>query len=199
MKHAFLFLTGASGSGKGYFWENYLRPTKKFNKLVSATARKPREGEQDGVDYYFRDELFFDSPDVEFATKLFVNQAFWKPGEQKWMYGVTKQEIQRNFGRNLVYDVIEPKYIRQMIDWCESNNLHYDFKIAYFVNPKNNLAIANARKNMPHDIDVRRENTCNPVDFVHAGLHPDWMMLCSQTETILAKQCMEFIDKTRAR
>ncbi|MDR3208313.1 MAG: hypothetical protein LBT45_00505 [Rickettsiales bacterium] len=190
-----LFLTGMSGSGKGYFWENYLKPLGKFRKLVSATTRKPREGEAEGRDYYFRDERFFDTE--EFAAKLFVNRQFWKPGEPKWLYGVEKREILRNGDKNLVYDVIEPKYVRQMIDWCDENGRRYDFRIAYFLNPAADLSCAEKRRNMPNDISVRTENTCNPIDFLRAGLHPDWFMLCSSDGEIFDKRMMDFISKTR--
>lgn len=197
MKHTILFLTGMSGSGKGYFWEHYLRPTKKFSKLVSVATRPPREGEVDGIDYYFRDEAFFDDPSVEFATRLVVDQGIWKPGDPRHMYGVTKDEMQRNYGLNMVYDVIEPKYIRQMIDWCVAHKLNYDFKIAYFISPNNDLSIASARKNMPNDEQIRRRNTCDPVDFLRANLHPDYFMLSGPNETIFDARCMDFIDKVR--
>lgn len=113
MRKTLLFCTGISGSGKGYF-ENQILETGLFYKLVSATTRPIRVGEKDGTDYYFKDENFFDTE--KFATRLWVNEAVWKQGDPKWMYGVPESEIFNNFGKNLIYDVNKPKYIRQMIN-----------------------------------------------------------------------------------
>jgi hypothetical protein len=190
-----LFLTGVSGSGKGYFWEHYLMPTGKFHKLVSATTRERRENETHGRDYYFADEAFFDAN--IFATKLFVNRKVWKPGDPKWLYGVEEREMFQNRGKNLVYDVIEPKYVRQMIDWCFGSGLSYDFKIAYFLSRDGDLSVAKSRQSMPDDIRVRTMNTCDPIDFLRAGLHPDWLMLSSPEEEIFDRRMMDFIAKAR--
>jgi hypothetical protein len=196
LKNAFLFLTGMSGSGKGWFWENILKPTGKFHKLVSCTSRRPREDEADGREYYFKDEKFFD--DGRFATKLFVNEAFWEPGDPKWLYGVTEAEVRGHIGENLVYDVIEPKYVRQMIDWFVGQyGRLYDFKIAYFLSYGQGMDVADKRKNMPNDMKVRAANRCDPVDFLHAGLHPDWFMLSGPDETAFDPRAINFIRKTR--
>ena len=106
-----LFCTGLSGTGKSYFIKNIL-PRGAFYNLRSATTRPMRDGEKDGREYFFRDEKYFDTE--TFATKLFVNEAFWKPGEPKWLYGVPEFEILDNWTRNFTYDVIEPRYVRQM-------------------------------------------------------------------------------------
>lgn len=45
-------LSGPSGSGKGTVLEEVLK-TEKLYLSVSATSRRPREGEKDGVNYYF--------------------------------------------------------------------------------------------------------------------------------------------------
>jgi hypothetical protein len=77
-----------------------------------------------------------------------------------------------------VYDVIEPKYAKQLIDWFKSHGLsqQYNFRVAYFLPPENNLEIAANRANMPNDIDVRKTNTCTPYDFLNAGLDIDYIL-----------------------
>ena len=175
MTNTLLFCTGESGSGKSYFIKNIL-PTggKKFHNLKSATTRPMREGEADGREYYFRDEAYFDTE--KFATKLFVNEQFWKPGQPKWLYGVPEFEILDNLGTNFTYDVIQPRYIRQMIDWFKENKLDYNFKIAWFSPIANSKNIIKGRQNMPDDIKVRTANTCNSEDFAKAGLIPDFFI-----------------------
>lgn len=175
MKNTLLFCTGLSGSGKSYFVRNML-PCGLFYNLKSATTRPRRDEEQDGREYYFRNEQYFD--ETPMATRLWVNEAFWHPGLPKWLYGVPESEIMSNIGRNLVYDVIQPKYVRQMIDWFKANGLdsQYNFKIAYFLAPENNFSTAARRANMPNDSDVRRTNTCTPDDFLQAGLELDYIL-----------------------
>ena len=175
-KQTVLFCTGVSGSGKSYFIKNYL-PNGAFYNLKSATTRPMRDGEKDGCEYYFRDESYFETE--KFATKLFVNEQFWKPGQPKWLYGVPEFEILDNLGANFTYDVIQPRYVRQMIDWFNANKLDkkYDFRILWFMPSKNSAKIVKSRQNMPNDEQVRKENTCNLQDFRAVRLVPDHIVL----------------------
>lgn len=175
MKNTLLFCTGASGSGKTYFIQNTLPPGL-FYCLRSATTRPMRPGERDGEAYFFRNEDYFNTTPL--ATYLWVNQAIWKPETPKWLYGVPETEIFNNLGRNLIYDVIEPKYVRQMIDWFNQKGLdaQYAFKIAYFVPSQNNTQIVAQRANMPDDSIVRTQNKCDIQAFNNVGLVPDYTM-----------------------
>ena len=175
-KNTLLFCNGLSGSGKTYFIQNTL-PQGLFYNLRSATTRPMREGESEGKPYFFRNEEYFDNTPL--VTRLWVNKNFWTPGTPKWMYGVPEEEVLGHLGQNLIYDVIEPQYTRQMIDWFNKNNLakHYNFRIAYFLSPEQNLETARMRANMPNDADVRRTNTCDPINFLAAGLDPDYILM----------------------
>ena len=66
-----------------------------------------REGEADGCEYYFRDEKYFENE--KFATTLFVNEQFWKPGMPKWLYGVPEFEIKDNKWY-IMHTVVLPEY-----------------------------------------------------------------------------------------
>lgn len=174
-KKTLLCCTGLSGSGKSYFVKNTI-PDGLFYNLRSATTRPMRDGETDGNPYFFRDEAYFESEPL--ATHLWVNEAFWTPGTPKWLYGVPEFEIYENLGQNLIYDVIQPCYARELIDWFRKNGLcrDYNFRVAYFLAPENNFETARKRANMPNDIDVRSTNTCDPIDFLHAGITPDYIL-----------------------
>ena len=175
MKKTLLFCSGASGSGKSYFIKNIL-PSGTFHNLKSVTTRPMREGEKDGREYYFRDEAYFDTE--KFATKLFVNEQFWKPGDKKWLYGVPEFEIYDHMGANFTYDVIQPRYVRQLIDWFIKKGLNkqYDFKTIWFLPLPDSQNIVKNRQNMPNDSEVRKENTCALKDFENANLVPDFVL-----------------------
>lgn len=51
-----LVISGPSGTGKGTLAKMLLERDASFTFSVSATTRKPREGEQHGVDYWFMEE-----------------------------------------------------------------------------------------------------------------------------------------------
>ncbi len=175
MKKTLLLCTGLSGSGKTYFIKNTL-PDGLFYSLRSATTRPMRVGESNGNPYFFVTEDEFEK--MNLATHLWVNEAFWTPEKPKWMYGVPESEITEHLGENMVYDVIQPRYAKQLIDWFVCNDLHkqYNFRIAYFLPAQNNMQTVENRANMPNDIDVRRANTCDPIDFLRAGIDPDYIL-----------------------
>ena len=176
MKNILLFCNGLSGTGKTTFINNYAIPNG-FHNLVSATTRKMRDGEIDGVSYYFRDEAYFETE--KFATYLFVNESFWKPGEPKWLYGIPEFEIEKNLGKNLIYDVIQPRYTRELMDWFTAHKLdaQYEFKVAYFTTKQDNFEIAKQRAAMPNDLAVRQKNTCTLDDFKAANVNVDYLTM----------------------
>ena len=172
MKKTLILCCGLSGSGKSYFIEHYLIP-RNFHKVVSATTRPMRAGETNGREYYFCGEDDIES--MPLATHLWVNEAFWTPGKPKWIYGVPEFELRNNLGKNLVYDVT-----------------------IYFLPPKNNFDIASKRANMPDDAAVRHANTCDPYDFLDAGLDIDFIAKCSAAETIFSPRLTAFLSQISA-
>ena len=55
-----IILTGPSGVGKGTIIEKIIKKDKRFWVSISATTRKPREGEMDGENYYFLSKSQFE-------------------------------------------------------------------------------------------------------------------------------------------
>lgn len=191
-----LFCNGISGSGKTYFINNNI-PANLFYNLRSATTRPMRAKESEGNPYFFRDEAYFDS--AKLATFLWVNQAIWTPGTPKWIYGVPESEIYNNLGKNFIYDVIEPKYTRQMIDWFIKHNLdtQYDFKVAYFMPPAEHMQTVAKRANMPNDTIVRQMNTCNVDDFYKYDLNIDFAL--RPIDGVYDKKLTDYIKNLHAQ
>ncbi|MPM73423.1 Guanylate kinase [bioreactor metagenome] len=99
-KGMLLVVSGPSGTGKGTLCERLLRsdPTIMFG--VSATTRKPREGEIDGVHYHFIDEERFD--------KMLADKAFLEHATvHGHRYGTPKDQVERAIeeGRNILLDI----------------------------------------------------------------------------------------------
>ena len=79
-----IVLVGESASGKSSIEKNLVE-NYGFNKVVSYTTRKPRDGEVDGVDYHFIDKSQFKRLKIQgfFAETAMYND---------WHYGTAKRD-----------------------------------------------------------------------------------------------------------
>ena len=66
-KGLLIVISGASGTGKGTVCKELLARERGVAFSVSATSRAPREGEQDGSEYYFRTRAEFEAMIAEGA------------------------------------------------------------------------------------------------------------------------------------
>ena len=103
-------ITGPSGVGKGTLIRTLLDRVPELELSVSATTRKPRPGEQDGVDYHFLD-------DGEFERRVragdFVEHATYS-GRR---YGTLRADLQQRLARGVpVVLEIEVQGARQIAD-----------------------------------------------------------------------------------
>ena len=81
-------LAGASGSGKNSIIQNIISVEDKFEKLTTATTRNIREGEKDGLDYYFLSEK-------EFDDKLEGGQILEQNTHAGKRYGTYKHDLEK--------------------------------------------------------------------------------------------------------
>ncbi len=102
MNHKLIIISAPSGTGKSTIIGRIIDdPELRLSFSVSTTTRAPREGEQDGVDYYFISE-------DEFRTHIenddFVEYEQVYAGR---FYGTLKSEIARilDSGRNVILDI----------------------------------------------------------------------------------------------
>lgn len=96
-----VIFSAPSGAGKTSIVQYLLKQMDQLEFSVSATSRLPREGEQEGIDYYFLSK-------VEFAERIAKN-AFveWEEVYQDLFYGTFKSEMMRiwNDQKTVVFDV----------------------------------------------------------------------------------------------
>lgn len=124
-KGLLIILSGPSGVGKGTVRE-YIVKTQKIDMVfsVSMTTRKPREGEVDGVDYYFVNQEEFDR-NVEAGN--FLEHASFVGNS----YGTPKDAVEklRNEGKNVFLE-IEVNGATQVLD-----KVHDDGVVSFFLMP----------------------------------------------------------------
>jgi len=103
-------ITGPSGVGKGTLIRTLLERLPELELSVSATTRKPRLGETQGVDYHFLDEAEFDR---RVENGEFVEHA----GYSGRRYGTLRSDLDQRLARGApVVLEIEVQGARQVAD-----------------------------------------------------------------------------------
>ena len=100
-KGKLVILSAPSGSGKTTIARHLLESDLDLMFSISACSREKRDGEQDGVHYYFL------SPD-EFREHIDKNEFLeWEEVYPDHYYGTLKREVERiiNSGYNAIFDV----------------------------------------------------------------------------------------------
>ena len=96
-----ILFSAPSGSGKTTIIKRLLQYFDCFEFSISATSRKPREGERDGIDYYFL------SPE-DFERRVQAGDFLeWEEVYAGTRYGTLKSEIDRiaERGKVVIFDV----------------------------------------------------------------------------------------------
>lgn len=99
-KGMLLVVSGPSGTGKGTLCERLLRSDPSIAFSVSATTRRPREGEIDGVHYRFVSEEQFD--------EMLAQDAFLEHATvHGHRYGTPRDQVGKAIeaGRNILLDI----------------------------------------------------------------------------------------------
>lgn len=93
-------ISGPSGAGKGTICMQLLLDMSFLKVSVSATTRKPREGEKDGIDYYFIDE-------EEFLRRVANNEFLEYAKVYGNYYGTPKEEVfkQLKAGNDIILEI----------------------------------------------------------------------------------------------
>lgn len=147
-------LMGEAGSGKDTLM-HYLcqkRPNV-FNEIVSCTTRPMREGEVEGVNYFY---LTLEG----FNQKVKNNEMLEITSFNGWMYGASLDALSAekpNIG------VFNPEGIRAMLDMP-----HIDLSVYRIVcSDKNRLLRQLTRENNPNVDEIIRRYSTDKADFSH--------------------------------
>lgn len=144
-------LTGEAGSGKDYILKEFLKQNPDYHKIINCTTRPIREGEREGVNYYYlSDEDFFRySIDGEMLEEAYFNG---------WGYGTLEQSLsptQINVG------VFNPKAIQQLID-----NENCEVLVIYVrARDKTRLLRQLEREDDPNIAEIIRRYSTDKQDF----------------------------------
>jgi len=107
-----VIISAPSGAGKSTLISRIMKKDSRFSFSVSTTTRSPREGEKDGINYYFKDRKEFE--------QMIANDEFLEWAEVHGnLYGTSKKEVDRIHAAEKIplfdIDVQGAKNIREKI------------------------------------------------------------------------------------
>lgn len=89
-KYKIIALIGEAGCGKDTILKEVLAAAPDhFNEIISCTTRPPREGEVDGVNYYFLEK-------DDFIQKVLLDQMLEHTVFNGWCYGTSNDTLSHN-------------------------------------------------------------------------------------------------------
>ena len=99
-KGILIVLSGFSGAGKGTVVKNLMKKYDEYVLSISMTTREPREGEQDGVEYFFRTREEFEKT---IAQNGLIEYAEYCGN----YYGSPRAYVEENLeaGRNVILEI----------------------------------------------------------------------------------------------
>lgn len=117
MSYTIVTITGPSGSGKSTLERALIEKNPElFNRVISMTTRPPREGEVDGVDYYF-------VSNAEFLQRINAGQILEYAEFAGNYYGTPVSGLMTE---KVNIAVMEPIGLRQISKYCDkSGDIHY--------------------------------------------------------------------------
>ena len=175
MKPFLLVLSAPSGGGKSSIARNLLQGRDDLGYSVSATTRPIREGERDGVDYYFLTQ-------EEFVRRRDAGDFLEWATYGGHLYGTLRSEIERIFarGRHAVLD-IEIEGARQ-IRANFPNSLH-----VFVLPPSAEVLVGRLAGRKTEPVEVIRERVSRAADELTAVAEYDYALVNEELVVAVAQ------------
>lgn len=186
-------LSSPSGTGKTTIARELLETDKAFRLSVSATTRPPRDGEREGVDYYFLAQERFDamvtSHDLLEHARVFG-----------YSYGTPRAPVKDAIlnGYDVLFDV----------DWQGAQQLRHSdlgqFVVSVFVLPPSIAALEQRLRARGLDSDAviaermgrAWEEICHWAEYDYVLVNDDFESCFSRIRTIIAAERMRPVRQT---
>jgi guanylate kinase len=144
-------LMGEAGSGKDSCLKALLASNPAYHEIISCTSRPPREGEIDGVNYYF-------TSIIGFKTKIVEEQMLEWTEFNDWFYGTPISSLDEN---KINVGVFNPEGVRQL-----ANNREVELKVYYLrASDKERLLRQLNREENPCVKEIIRRFSADKEDF----------------------------------
>jgi guanylate kinase len=124
IQNKLIIVSAPSGAGKTTIVKHLLSQALNLGFSVSATSRKPRSNEKEGIDYYY-------ISDEEFKRRI-ENEEFleWEEVYPGILYGTLRNEVNRLLrnGKNVIFDV-------DVVGGLDLKEIYQTRALAIFVSP----------------------------------------------------------------
>ena len=165
MKKNVYIVVGMTCSGKTTTMEN-LENEHDYKKMITSTTREPREGEIDGVNYFF---LTKESFEEKIKNNMFVEYVKQK-GDKYYGLGLNSLD---NIKNSIPYVILEPMGAKNAKDFFD-NNENFN-PIVIFLNVSQNIALERLskrgseeeRNNRTLDLQNEELNWINYMKYDH--------------------------------
>jgi guanylate kinase len=186
VKPFLLVLSSPSGGGKSSIARNLLQGRDDLGYSVSATTRPMREGEREGVDYYFLSR-------EDFVRRREAGEFLESASYGGHLYGTLRSEVERIFarGRHAVLD-IEIEGARQ-IRASFPNSLHL-----FVLPPSAEVLIGRLRGRNTEPPEAVRERVTRAADELDAVAEYDYVVV-NQDLVIAVAQVAAILDAEARR
>jgi guanylate kinase len=145
-------LIGEAGSGKDRLMKEVLAVAPgQFNEIISCTTRPPREGEVEGVNYYFMEE-------EEFNNKILHSKMIEATNFNGWYYGTSYNALKEDMPN---IGVFNPDGIRALLELPDIDLTVYRIKCSN----KTRLLRQLNREQNPNVDEIIRRYTTDSIDF----------------------------------
>lgn len=182
MDYKMIAICGKAGSGKDTILQKIIKQNPNLHEIVSCTTRPKREGEINGVNYYYL-------TGEQFADKVLNNEMLEATCFNDWFYGTSLDSLD-NTKVNIV--VLNP-------DGIDSIMAHKNIELVVFyieVKDKTRLLRQLNREENPDVHEIIRRFKADELDFEELDFH--YNVLCNENEEDL-DYCIKVIDAAANR
>ena len=179
MKKRIIAIIGEAGTGKDSLVDRLIKDKELFTKIIPCTTRPPRDGESNGVQYYFLPEKEFQ---IYASSFQILDQTCFKG----WLYGAREFDLSYE---KINIGVFNPAGVRQII---KRNDL--DVKVFRLkVEPAKRMQRQLCREAKPDVSEIARRFLADEQDFKNLDFK---MTELSNNFVSDLKQNIKIIQKT---
>lgn len=180
MSYKILAFIGEAGAGKDKIFQSYLSLSKRTDlyEIISCTTRPKREGEAEGVNYYYL-------TNEQFANKIWNNEMLEASSFNGWAYGTSYDSLRSGL---LNVGVFNPDGIEALL-----NRKDIDLVVIRVrVSDKTRLIRQLQRETNPDIEEIIRRYSADKIDF--AFLDFDYITLDNEENRESFQSVVDWID-----
>ena len=157
LMYKIIALIGESGSGKDTIMQRILTKNSNLNEIISCTTRPKREGEIEGVNYYYLTT-------EQFTNKVINNEMLESTCFNNWFYGTSYDSLKND---TLNIGVFNPTGIESLL-----HNKNVNVQVFYIkASDKNRLLRQLNRENEPNINEIIRRYKTDCKNFYNLNFN----------------------------